>query len=236
MRKLFKTVMLVGAITACIGLTGCKSKEEKAEEQKMEKCLSAIQKGLENRWKVTNDDTNDINKLHDQKKKGVAEELKTAKSYENTKFKDKKFQKLVRSYVEALKSQDQGVNYEFTDSKQYEELFNKKGYDVPYFSLGNLFITYVTENEPETKWDEFQDFNDAAKSSPALGFKFNSKSVSTEIAAVNNVLEEFKATIYSGSVDVDEYLEKLNTKLKQQGLDKIIEEMQRQIDEWKASK
>ena len=37
-------------------------------------------------------------------------------------------------------------------------------------------------------------------------------------------------------MDVDEYLEKLNTKLKQQGLDKIIEEMQRKIDEWKASK
>ncbi|MFQ7172006.1 MAG: DUF3502 domain-containing protein [Thomasclavelia ramosa] len=129
----------------------------------------------------------------------------------------------------------EGVHYEKIGDNQIK-LINKKGYDVPYFSLGNLFITYVTENEPETKWDEFQDFNDAAKSSPALGFKFNSKSVSTEIAAVNNVLEEFKATIYSGSVDVDEYLEKLNTKLKQQGLDKIIEEMQRQIDEWKASK
>lgn len=145
MRKLFKTVMLVGAITACIGLTGCKSKEEKAEEQKMEKCLTSIQKGLENRWKVTSDDTNDINKLHDQKKKGIAEELKTAKSYENTKFKDKKFQKLVRSYVEALKAQDQGVDYEFTDSKQYEELFNKKGYDVRSKDLKKLVNDYKLE-------------------------------------------------------------------------------------------
>ncbi|MGL4449954.1 MAG: ABC transporter substrate-binding protein [Sarcina sp.] len=133
------------------------------------------------------------------------------------------------------------INYGL-EGEHYEKLgenkikiTNKKGYDVPYFSLGNLFNTYVTENEPETKWDEFQAFNDAAKVSPALGFKFNSAPVSTEVAAVNNVLEEFKATLYSGSVDVDEYLGKLNTKLKQQGLDKIIAEMQKQIDEWKAT-
>lgn len=129
----------------------------------------------------------------------------------------------------------EGTHYEKVGENTIK-LTNKKAYDVPYFSLGNLFITYVTENEPETKWDEFQDFNDAAKVSPALGFKFDSKSVSTEIAAVNNVLEEFKATLYSGSVDIDEYLGKLNDKLKQQGLEKIIAEMQRQIDEWKASK
>lgn len=129
----------------------------------------------------------------------------------------------------------EGTHYEKLDENTIK-FIDKKSYDVPYFSLGNLFITYVTENEPATKWDEFQDFNDAAKVSPALGFKFNSKAVSTEIAAVNNVLEEFKATLYSGSVDVDEYLGKLNEKLKQQGLDKIIAEMQKQIDEWKATK
>ncbi|MFR5264806.1 ABC transporter substrate-binding protein [Clostridium sp.] len=128
----------------------------------------------------------------------------------------------------------EGTHYEKIGENKIK-LINKKGYDVPYFSLGNLFITYVTENEPETKWDEFKKFNDEAKLSPALGFKFNSQKVTTEIAAVNNVLEEFKATLYSGSVDIDDYLGKLNAKLKAQGLDKIIAEMQSQIDAWKAS-
>lgn len=109
-----------------------------------------------------------------------------------------------------------------------------KAYDVPYFALGNLFITYKLEDEPATKWDEFQDFNDKAQVSPALGFKFDSSSVSNEIAAINNVLEEYKSTLYSGSVDVDEYLDKLNEKLHEQGIQKVIDEMQSQIDEWKA--
>ena len=70
----------------------------------------------------------------------------------------------------------------------------------------------------------------------ALGFKFDTSKVTNEIAAINNVIEEFKATIYSGSVDVEEYLNKLNKKLKDQGIDRVIEEMQTQLNSWLAEK
>lgn len=212
MRKLFKTVMLVGAITACIGLTGCKSKEEKAEEQKMEKCLSAIQKGLENRWKVTNDDTNDINKLHDQKKKGVAEELKTAKSYENTKFKDKKFQKLLRSYVEALKAQDQGVDYEFTDSKQYEELFNKKGYDVRSKDLKKLVNDYKLEVASKYK----STLNDVIKGDRRERISIGDNvTVNTQYGKVELCIDEFTRTKEpNNDIKKDEIVELLRAKVR----------------------
>ncbi|MGL5646323.1 MAG: ABC transporter substrate-binding protein [Clostridium sp.] len=112
----------------------------------------------------------------------------------------------------------------------------KKDYDMVYYGIGNMFNTYVLEGEPETKWEEFKKFNDEAKLSPALGFRFNPENVTTEIAAINNVLEEFKATVYSGSVDPTEYLNKLNAKLKEQGIDKVVAEVQKQVDEWKATK
>ncbi len=82
----------------------------------------------------------------------------------------------------------------------------------------------------------FRVFNDSAKNSLALGFKFDTSKVTNEIAAINNVIEEFKATIYSGSVDVEEYLNKLNKKLKDQGIDRVIEEMQTQLNSWLAEK
>ena len=110
-----------------------------------------------------------------------------------------------------------------------------KNYSVPYFGGGNLFITYTLDSEPETKWEEFKQFNDSAETSPLLGFKFDTTPVTNELAAINNVMEEFKATIYSGSVDIDEYLAKLNDKLKAQNIDKVIEEAQKQLDEWKAA-
>lgn len=128
----------------------------------------------------------------------------------------------------------EGTHYESVNDKQIKLTDKASDYSVGYYTLGNLFITKVLDNEPETKWDEFQEFNDAAKESAVLGFKFDTSKVTNEIAAINNVLEEFKSTIYSGSVDIDEYLDKLNKKLKDQGIDRVIEEMQTQLDAWLA--
>lgn len=128
----------------------------------------------------------------------------------------------------------EGTHYESVNDKQIKLTDKASDYSVGYYTLGNLFITKALDNEPETKWDEFQEFNDAAKESAVLGFKFDTSKVTNEIAAINNVLEEFKSTIYSGSVDVDEYLDKLNKKLKDQGIDRVIEEMQTQLDAWLA--
>lgn len=161
---------------------------------------------------------------------------------QNSKNKDKSFEFLsllnTDEYLRNLINYGiEGNHYEKIGDSHIKILNSEqKNYDVPYFSLGNLFLTYKLEGEPDTKWEEFEDFNDKSQVSPALGFKFNSSNVSTEIAAINNVLEEFKSTIYSGSVDIDEYLVKLNAKLKEQGIDKVINEMQTQLDEWKKTK
>lgn len=160
----------------------------------------------------------------------------------NSKHKDKAFELLsllnTDEYFRNLINYGiEGVHYDKVDNQHIKLIKpEEKNFDVPYFSVGNLFITYKLEAEPDTKWEEFKDFNDKAKVSPALGFKFDSSSVSTEVAAINNVLEEFKQTLYSGSVDSDEYLGKLNSKLKEQGIDKVVAEMQKQVDEWKANK
>ena len=130
----------------------------------------------------------------------------------------------------------EGVHYEKVSENSIKILNpDQRRYEIPYFALGNLFITYTLDSEPETKWEDFKEFNDEAKVSPALGFKFDASKVSSELAAINNVLEEFKQTLYSGSVDVEEYLGKLNAKLKEQGIDRVITEMQSQINEWKAN-
>ncbi|WP_297522676.1 ABC transporter substrate-binding protein [uncultured Clostridium sp.] len=126
----------------------------------------------------------------------------------------------------------EGTHYTKNDEGKVTLTQKADNYSVPYYTLGNLFITHVFDSEPLTKWDEFKEFNNAAKESIALGFKFNAESVSNQVAAINNVLEEFKTTVYSGSVDNKEYLAKFNSKLKEQGLDDIMVEMQKQIDEW----
>lgn len=76
-------------------------------------------------------------------------------------------------------------------------------------------------------------YNEQAEASPALGFNFDTKAVTTQLAALNNVQEEFKALINTGSVETQENLNNMKKKMNAAGLDEIITEMQTQYDSWK---
>lgn len=143
---------------------------------------------------------------------------------------DKYLRNLVNNGIE-------DVHYKRIDDSTVEYLPAKtEGYDMPAFTLGNFFILDKLPSDPKDKWEQFAKFNDSAKNAPLLGFHFNADSVKTEITALTNVKEEFYASLYTGSVDPKVYVPKAVEKFKQAGLDKVMAEMQKQLDEWKASK
>lgn len=55
-----------------------------------------------------------------------------------------------------------------------------------------------------------------------------------EIAALRNVKEEFYPPIMTGTVDPTKAVPQAIEKFNANGLAKVMEEMQRQYDEWKA--
>ncbi|MFD0620918.1 ABC transporter substrate-binding protein [Paenibacillus sp. GCM10027629] len=130
----------------------------------------------------------------------------------------------------------EGVHYKKVGDDAMENLPESKNYDMPTFSLGNVMLTYRDKNDPENKWDEFKKFNDSGEKAPLLGFNFDPSKVTTEIAAVQNVKEEFWASLMTGTVDPDKFIPQATAKFKAAGLDKIIAEAQSQVDAWKATK
>lgn len=111
-----------------------------------------------------------------------------------------------------------------------------RDYSVAYWVQGGLFNTYVLENEPIDKWATFKAFNDASEEAPSFGFDFNLESVSSQAAGFRNILDEFGKALYTGSVDPDEYLPKLQEKLDDAGIQTVIDEMQKQVDIWKEGR
>ncbi|SFT08447.1 carbohydrate ABC transporter substrate-binding protein, CUT1 family [Paenibacillus sp. BC26] len=98
--------------------------------------------------------------------------------------------------------------------------------------FGNQFNDYLWANENPNKWDNFLKFNESAEKSSVLGFVFNPEPVKNEIAAFNNAKKEFEPALFTGTVDPNEFLPKYINKLKSIGVDKIIAEKQKQLDEW----
>ncbi|NDI35935.1 ABC transporter substrate-binding protein [Chengkuizengella sediminis] len=129
----------------------------------------------------------------------------------------------------------EGVHYETLDSGKIRDIgtVRSERYSVPTFALGNHFILPLYEDDPDDKWESFQTFNDSSTNAPTLGFVFDTDSVRTEIAAISNVAEQYNKSLMNGAVDPEKYLSEANKKFTDAGIDTVIEEMQKQYDEWR---
>jgi putative aldouronate transport system substrate-binding protein len=104
------------------------------------------------------------------------------------------------------------------------------------WQYGSSFLSYVWKGNAEDIWEQTKAFNNSAQKSLALGFVYNAEPVKTEVAAVLNVVSQFKMALETGSVDPDKILPDFIAQMKAAGIDKIIAEKQKQIDEWAATK
>lgn len=136
----------------------------------------------------------------------------------------------------------EGVDYEFKDKEKgivgYPEGVDSSsvGWVNDAWMTGNPSIGYVWETDPEDVWEQYEEFNRTAEPSPMYGFIYDSSSVKNEVSAVSNVVGKYKAVIENGDADPDTTVDKFNAELKSAGIDNIIEDMQKQVDEWLASK
>ncbi|MGX1262720.1 putative aldouronate transport system substrate-binding protein [Rossellomorea marisflavi] len=127
-----------------------------------------------------------------------------------------------------------GTHYEENEDGTIKDLPARvENYNVPSFAIGNQLILKLYEDDPKDKWEKFEEFNKNSTPSPALGFYFDSNPVRTEIAAISNVTSEFSPALLKGAVDPEEYLPAFNKKLKEAGMEKVLDEIQKQYDEWK---
>lgn len=114
---------------------------------------------------------------------------------------------------------------------------SNSGYNLRQgWMFGNQLLshTWITDN-PEL-WTEMDKYNRESKKSAALGFTYNPSPVKTELAAITNVVKQYQSGLENGSLDPEINLPKFNAALKTAGIDKVIAEKQRQLDEWAANK
>ncbi|QMV43976.1 ABC transporter substrate-binding protein [Cohnella cholangitidis] len=77
-----------------------------------------------------------------------------------------------------------------------------------------------------------EEWSNWVQTSKAFGFIFNPEPVKTEIAALTAIYDQYVKLIEGGAVDPDKEVKKFNQKLYDAGLQKVMDEKQRQLDEW----
>ncbi|WP_372662334.1 ABC transporter substrate-binding protein [Cohnella sp.] len=136
-----------------------------------------------------------------------------------------------KDIVNLLDNGIEGKHYVSAGDNLIKAPEGESGYGFNQWQVGNNALAKVWEGTPADIWDQTKAFNASADFSKALGFTFDAGPVKTEVAAVTNVNNQFRAGIESGTIDPAK-LEDFLAKLKASGIDKIIAEKQKQLDQW----
>lgn len=109
------------------------------------------------------------------------------------------------------------------------------GYHNDYgWAYPNQFVGHAWEGNPADIWDQYLEYNAGLIKSKAFGFVFDSTPVATEEAQLNTVRDQYWNDLVFGAVDPAEKMDEFNKALYDAGLQTVIDEKQRQLDEWLA--
>lgn len=102
--------------------------------------------------------------------------------------------------------------------------------------FGNIFNDYYSSEDTVGAWPLSHKDNQNATPSQALGFAFDPTNVKTELAQVQQVQQQYGYPLIFGRIDPSSGLQTYLGKLHDAGVDKVITEIQKQLDTWKTSK
>ncbi|WP_223066878.1 ABC transporter substrate-binding protein [Paenibacillus caui] len=105
------------------------------------------------------------------------------------------------------------------------------------WQIGNQMLNYTRVGEDPKKYENYEAFNKkvAEKESRIFGFVFDPEPVKDVLIAIDNAKKSFDDGLRSGQLDPEENIPKLLDKLKAAGIDKLMAEAQKQVDEWRAA-
>lgn len=136
----------------------------------------------------------------------------------------------------------EGENYIVKDTEKgiagYPEgvATENAGWGNEMWLTGNASVGYAWETDPANVFEEYSEYNDTATLSPLYGFLYDTSNIKNEISAITNVTEKYKNIIEAGLVEPKATVEKFNEELEAAGINRLIEDMQKQADEWSKTK
>jgi len=127
------------------------------------------------------------------------------------------------------------------EGEHYEKIGDNKikitstEYAQPTWAISNLFNSYILDNQEDDIWEQTKKINDTAVRSPLLGFVPDTDPVKLELANCNAALDEYLNVVCEGLMEGSAY-KSFVSKLKSAGVDKIMNTVNDQIDDWKKTK
>ncbi len=119
-------------------------------------------------------------------------------------------------------------HYTLDETGKYKPI-EDSGYSIAHWVIGNQFNALIAYNQDDDVWEQTEKLNKESKSSKVVGFSFENENVKAELSAISAVTGEYSAAS-NGSRDKSEYIDIQNQRLEKAGEDKVLQEVQTQIN------
>ncbi len=125
----------------------------------------------------------------------------------------------------------EGTDFKYVSDKVVKPLTDAWG--GGNYAVGTFFNMATQEGAPENQWELVKKQNEEAVSSTCLGFTPDTKNITNELTNCEAVWDKYRYELKTGASDPEVMVPKIITELKAAGMDKIISEIQSQIDNTK---
>jgi putative aldouronate transport system substrate-binding protein len=126
----------------------------------------------------------------------------------------------------------EGTNFSYV-KPNVVNLLTADQWNLARYQQGTFFQMSTIQGEPENAWDQVKQQNEQASASELLGFVFDNKNVINELSNCNSVYDKYKYELLTGASDPAVAVPAMMNDLKAAGLQKIIDEAQRQVNAFK---
>lgn len=123
----------------------------------------------------------------------------------------------------------EGKDFEYNADGYVKRLTS--GWPLMLHTQGNFFVMTPEEGQ-ETMLDEIKALNEEARSSVCLGYALDITNIQNEVANCTAVWKKYNKDLQVGVLDPTEGIPMIIEEMKAVGLDTIISEAQKQIDEY----
>lgn len=130
----------------------------------------------------------------------------------------------------------QGENWDYVDVNGEQRVHkNNTDWSMAGYTQGTYFNVTLDDTTEFNYWvEEVQKLNESAIPSPALGFSFDTSSVSEKLSACVAVYEKYKSVLLTGAMDPEEIVPQMMSEMRANGFDDIVAEAQAQLDAFLA--
>ena len=99
------------------------------------------------------------------------------------------------------------------------------------WAFGNQFNAYLLEGQDDNVWEETKKMNDEGERSRLLSFSLDSANIQTQLSQIATIQQQY-TNLRNGSADWKTVLEEYKSKMKNAGVEDVLNEVQRQLDEY----